>query len=109
MKAEAWVSSSALLGRMNFALALTADRLKGIQVDCQQLLGADAPMETHQAVADLEAILLAGEVSKQTNDVIVSELDDQKVNQRRPDDPARPPNAAVLSGLILGSPEFQRK
>src|SRR5580704_3413514 len=32
MKADAWVNSSALLGRMNFALALTAGKLKGVQV-----------------------------------------------------------------------------
>ena len=31
-KADAWVNSSALLGRMNFALALTAGKVKGIQV-----------------------------------------------------------------------------
>src|SRR5215469_16467966 len=97
MKAEAWANSSALLGRMNFALALTADRLKGIQVDCQRLLGGDAPIETQQAVADLEATLLAGEVSKQTNDAIVSELDDPKVKHLRPDDPSRPPDLGVLS------------
>ena len=42
MKADAWVNSSALLGRMNFALALTAGKLKGIQVDPGQMLGAGA-------------------------------------------------------------------
>ena len=39
MKADAWVNSSALLGRMNFALALTAAKLKGVQVDSGQMLG----------------------------------------------------------------------
>ena len=29
MKAETWVSSSALLNRMNFALALTSGKIKG--------------------------------------------------------------------------------
>ncbi len=33
MKADAWVNSSALLGRMNFALALTAGKIKGVQMD----------------------------------------------------------------------------
>ena len=33
MKADAWVNSSALLGRMNFALALTSGKVKGVQVD----------------------------------------------------------------------------
>jgi len=33
MKADAWVNSSALLGRMNFAMALTSGKIKGVQVD----------------------------------------------------------------------------
>src|SRR5450432_3177353 len=33
MKADAWVNSSALLDRMNFALTLTGDRVKGTQVN----------------------------------------------------------------------------
>jgi uncharacterized protein (DUF1800 family) len=109
MKGETWVNSSALLGRMKFALALTADRLKGIRVDCDRLLHADPATDPHQVVAELEKNLLAGELSKQTEKIIVAELDDPKVSQRRLDDPARPPNIGVLSGLILGSPEFQRR
>ena len=45
MKADAWVNSSALLGRMNFALALTADRLRGVQVAPGQMLGAPSPAD----------------------------------------------------------------
>ena len=33
MKADAWVNSSALLGRMNFALSLTSGKVKGVQVN----------------------------------------------------------------------------
>ncbi len=39
MKAETWVSSSALLNRMNFALALTSGKIKGVKVDAAQLAG----------------------------------------------------------------------
>jgi hypothetical protein len=109
MKGETWVNSSALLGRMNFALALTAGGLKGIRVDCERLLPADPPTDAHQVVAELEESLLAGEVSKQTEEIIVAELDDPKISQRRLDDPVRLPNIGLLSGLILGSPEFQRR
>ena len=109
MKGETWVNSSALLGRMNFALALTAGGLKGIRVDCERLLPADPPTDAHQVVAELEESLLAGEVSKQTEEIIVAELDDPKISQHRLDDPVRLPNIGLLSGLILGSPEFQRR
>ena len=42
MKAETWVNSSALLGRMNFSLALIAGKLKGVQVDSSHIPDAGA-------------------------------------------------------------------
>jgi hypothetical protein len=109
MKAEAWVNSSALLGRMNFALGLTTGRFKGIKVDTSQALGANSPADPQQTLAVLENTFLAGDVSKQTHDTIASRLQDAKIAQRKLDDPAHPPNVAMIAGLILGSPEFQRR
>jgi uncharacterized protein (DUF1800 family) len=99
MKAEAWVNSSALLGRMNFALALTAGRVKGVQV----------PAGPEQTVPALESSLLAGDVSKQTHDAISARLQASKISTRKRDDSAQPLNGALTAGLLLGSPEFQRK
>ena len=112
MKADAWVNSSALLGRMNFALALTAGKLKGIQVDVRQLFGSErseTPTDPEQALSFLERSLLADDVSTQTHDVISARLQDPTISRRKLDDPARPPNVAVIEGLLLGSPEFQRR
>ena len=106
MKADAWVNSSALLGRMNFALALTSGKIKGVQMDSEQLPGRSDPQ---QALAALENALLSGDVSKQTDDVIAARLQDSKISRRKLDDPARPPNISLIAGLLLGSPEFQRK
>ena len=36
---EGWVSTGALVSRMNFALVLTADRMPGVRVDWSGLLG----------------------------------------------------------------------
>jgi uncharacterized protein (DUF1800 family) len=105
MKADAWVNSSALLGRMNFALALTSGKVKGVQVDSDQAQNND-PL---QSLATLENSLLAGDVSKQTHDVISARLQDSKISHRKLDDPARPPNTGLIAGLLLGSPEFQRR
>ena len=66
MKAETWVSSSALLGRMSFALSLASGKMRGAKVDVQSLLGPNPPADGGQALADLESTLLAGNVSKQT-------------------------------------------
>ena len=65
--------------------------------------------DAQQAIALLENSLLAGEISKQTHDTISKQLEDPKISQRRLDDPSRPPNVAAIAGLILGSPEFQRR
>lgn len=110
MKADAWVNSSALLGRMNFALALTAGKIKGVQMDSARVLGASGvPLVSQQTLAVLENNLLAGDVSKQTHDTIAAQLNDPKISPRRLDAPARPPNVGGIAGLLLGSPEFQRR
>jgi uncharacterized protein (DUF1800 family) len=110
MKAEAWVNSSALLGRMNFALALTSGKVKGVQLDSQHVSGRnDVPTDPQQTLAVLENDLLAGDVSKQTHDVINARLQDSKISRRKLDDAVRPPNIGLIAGLLLGSPEFQRK
>jgi len=110
MKAETWVNSSALLGRMNFALALTAGKLKGVQVASKRMLGASSPPgDPQQTLKVLENSLLAGDVSKQTHDTIAAQLQDPKISQRRLDDATRPPNVSAIAGLLLGSPEFQRR
>jgi uncharacterized protein (DUF1800 family) len=110
MKADAWVNSSALLGRMNFALALTAGKLKGVQVDSDRIVSAGSPPGAPQeSLAALESSLLAGDVSRQTHDTIVEQMNDPEISQRQLDDPARPPNLSVIAGLLLGSPEFQRR
>jgi uncharacterized protein (DUF1800 family) len=110
MKADAWINSSALLGRMNFALALTAGKLKGVQVDAGQMLGAGpSPVDSQGALTALESTLLAGNVSRQTHDTIAAQMNDPKISQRQLDGPDRPLNTGAIAGLLLGSPEFQRR
>jgi uncharacterized protein (DUF1800 family) len=107
MKADAWVNSSALLGRMNFALGLAAGKVRGVSVNPSQL--SAGATDAQQALGVLESSLLAGDISKQTHDTISKQLDDPQIAQRKLDDAARPPNVAAIAGLILGSPEFQRR
>jgi uncharacterized protein (DUF1800 family) len=112
MKADVWVNSSALLGRMNFALGLAAGKIRGVKIDSAAGPAAGASELTpdpQQTLAALENSLLSGDISKQTHDTISKQLDDPKISQRRLDDPRRPPNVAAITGLILGSPEFQRR
>jgi uncharacterized protein (DUF1800 family) len=141
MKAETWVSSSALLNRMNFALGLTGGKVRGVKVDSVQLAGGPpAPADATVALSALEAKLLAGDLSTQTHDSIMTQItagqvqapqiqtpaknavasqpdkslpdknaQDKKSAQRKPADAARPPDASTIAGLLLGSPEFQKR
>jgi uncharacterized protein (DUF1800 family) len=99
MKADTWVSSSSLLNRMNFALALTAGKIRGVKVDVAQLAGGtpaspDAALE----ISTMEATLLTADVSKQTHDSIEAQTQGNKA-----------PDPSTVAGLLLGSPEFQRR
>ncbi|HEY6254042.1 MAG TPA: DUF1800 domain-containing protein [Candidatus Angelobacter sp.] len=109
MKAETWVNSSALLNRMNFALQLGSGRMPGITVDPQTVLHGATPQNATDALSVLENSILAGDVSAQTHNVIQKQLDDPKITQRRLDDPEKSPNYGAIAGLIMGSPEFQRR
>jgi len=131
MKAETWVSSSALLNRMNFALGLTAGKIRGVKVDAVRLSGGPpAPADATVALSTMEATLLAGDVSQQTHDSIMAQIEapaktaaagapekgaqdkvsqEKKPPQRKPGDVVRAPDASTITGLLLGSPEFQKR
>src|SRR5262249_11731465 len=109
MKAETWVNSAALLARMNFALTLGTGKLPGTTLDTQALLRGATPQDSETVLAILENGLLAGDVSPQTHAVMEKQLNDPQVSQRRLDDAGRPPNVGAIAGLIMGSPEFQRR
>jgi uncharacterized protein (DUF1800 family) len=122
MKAETWVSSSALLNRMNFALALTGGKIKTVKVDVSQLAGNTPPNpqpDSNLALAALESTLLDGDVSKQTHDSIAAQIDaaasgaqqksENKPGVRKPVEATRSRDVSTIAGLLLGSPEFQRR
>jgi len=79
--ADAWVSTSGLLARLNFALDLSAGRVRGASVVADRLTPAS---------------LVPAGLSEATRKTIASEGGPAL-------DPAR------TAGLILGSPEFQRR
>jgi uncharacterized protein (DUF1800 family) len=109
MKADAWVNSSALLNRMNFALALGSGKLPGTSLDPQILVHGPAPTDAQAALSTLEQSILAGDVSAQTHAVMQKQLGDPKISQRKLDDTGNKPNYGAIAGLIMGSPEFQRR
>jgi uncharacterized protein (DUF1800 family) len=108
-KADAWVNTGALLSRMNFSLALTSNRLRGAQVDIDSLFGGDTAANPHGTLDQAIRLLLGGAASQLTRDTLEKQLDDPQILQASLDDPVKHVNAAMIAGLVLGSPEFQRR
>jgi uncharacterized protein (DUF1800 family) len=133
-QSDTWVSTNALVNRMNFALSLAANRFPGITITWDPTQDVNADTTTLAANPDalpspdaeesrLEAILLTGGVSDSTRSAVLQQFQQQSANTASALDvstPARPrPRAQqvsalekedqLLAGLLLGSPEFQRR
>jgi uncharacterized protein (DUF1800 family) len=161
-QSEPWVSTGALVSRMNFALVMTGDRLPGTRTDWTKLLEAPAMvakpvgLETADANVDpevaakekkLEFLLLGQPVSDRTRATVIGQSGDStaailaakefqgggggkgqgggftiggEYNPAMPGARANGANAqkngipddrqaAIMAGLLLGSPEFQRR
>jgi uncharacterized protein (DUF1800 family) len=108
MKAEPWVNSSALVSRMNFALALSTGKIKEIGIQ-QDWLDSNASHNPGTILADLENELLAGDVSGQTHETILKQMGGPEIVRRNVDEAPRSLNIGQIEGLLLGSPEFQKR
>jgi uncharacterized protein (DUF1800 family) len=108
-KADAWVNTGALLSRMNFSLALTSNRLRGAPVNIDSLFGGDVSFNSHATLDRAIQLLLGGPASRQTRDTLEKQLDDPQILQASLDDPVKHVNIAMIAGLVLGSPDFQRR
>jgi hypothetical protein len=76
--------------------------------------------DSNLALLTLETNLLGGNISKQTHDTISAQIDagaargvqqkpENKPASRKPGEPVRSSEVSTMAGLLLGSPEFQRR
>jgi uncharacterized protein (DUF1800 family) len=139
-----WVSTGALVSRMNFALVLSGDRIPGVRTDWAAevrdgragMVPAGYSNDDSAAVKAkeerLELALVGQPVSDRTRAAVLGQANDASVTEQAAtqfdlnggkqgaykvkgvgaagqmavsDDP----EAAVMAGLLLGSPEFQRR
>lgn len=107
--ADVWVNAGALLNRLNFALALATNHIPGTSTDLNALLGQDASTNPELALSQSLDDLLGGDASSQTRATLEKQLSDPQILQARLDDPVKHVNEGLIAGLVLGSPEFQRK
>ena len=108
--AEAWVNTGALLGRMNFALSLAHNRIPGVRVDVDRLVGGLDRRRPEAVLDRLLALTLHGQASARTREILSAQLRDPAIVRQTVDDRG-PANTDVekLLALVLGSPEFQRR
>ena len=94
-----WVSSGALVSRLNFALALTGDEISNVIATPTILLKGVDEHELETTINRLTEQLLANDVSVGTRSTLQREIVGEK---------DAPIDRKKLTALILGSPEFQR-
>ena len=112
MKADAWVNSSALSGTHEFRAGADRWKVKGRASRSEHIgliLGPNPPSDPPANSGNPGESLLAGDVSKQTHDTIAARLQDPTDSQRKLDDPHGRRTSKAIAGLMLGSPEFQRR
>jgi hypothetical protein len=103
------VNTGSLLSRMNFSLALTANRVRGAQTDIDSLFGGKTGVDPHATLNRAIELILGGDASQETRDTLEKQMDDPQVLQATLDDKVKQVNVAMIAGLVLGSPEFQRR
>jgi uncharacterized protein (DUF1800 family) len=108
-KAETWVNAGALLNRLNFALTFAGDKMNGATVDLKIILGGDALRNPEAALAQSVQAFLDGQIAQSTHDTLESRLKDPQILQASLDDPVKEVNQGLIVGLVLGTPEFQRR
>ena len=138
-KSDAWVSSSALVTRMNFALVLSGNRLGGTRIDWSRALDLRDPNGTPTSVEPrLEQALLGEPAAARTRAAVLAQAGDPATQNSAEQSfkasrmagnkgvgagsgrglspvpqpkPAAAANSllATTAGLLLGSPDFQRR
>jgi uncharacterized protein (DUF1800 family) len=107
-KAETWVNTGALLNRLNFSLALAGNKVRGSRSDVNALLGSDSSQDPKQALGRAVEVFLV-QAAPGTVDTLERQLENPQVVQAKLDDPVKQVDLGVVTGLVLGAPEFQRR
>ena len=90
-----WINSSALLDRMNFGMQLGQDKVQGLWLDPKKF--SATPSTTAKEILFTNA-------SSQTLEAIGKTLRAQKKKN-----PKQTPSPGLIAGLVIGSPDFQRR
>ena len=108
-KAEIWVNTVALLSRLNFSLALAGNKVRGSRSDVLAVLGSETGGDAKAALDRAVQVFLGGQAAPATVETLERQLENPQVLQARLDDAVKQADLGVVTGLVLGAPEFQRR
>jgi len=81
--------------------------VRGSRSDVAALLGSDNG--DPKVTLDRAVQVFLGEAAPGTVDTLQKQLDNPQVVQAKLDDPVKQVDLGVVTGLVLGAPEFQRR
>jgi uncharacterized protein (DUF1800 family) len=125
-RADQWLSSGAMVARLNFAASLAMNRMRGTTVDFSKLLSGVDQSNKDRTAARLTLLTTNDELSDSTRAAIKTSTTEALVVKAPPPQtsvptsfaanaPAPPPLPQVsgyvpeMIALLIGSPEFQRR
>jgi len=124
-RADQWLSSGAMIARLNFASALATNRIKGTRIDLARLLSGVDEAKKDSVATKFIRLTVSGDLSTRTRTVLEKTLQPQ--SEAEPMAPATNASANVSVGydanakakatgyitelitLLIGSPEFQQR
>ena len=108
-KAETWENTGALLNRLNFALAFAGDKMGGTTEDLTNMLGEDSQHDANAALEKSIQLFLNGQIADTTRSTLEARLNDPQIRHASLKDDPQAVNEGLIAGLVLGTPEFQRR
>ena len=107
-RGNTWISSSSLLGRLNFALTIASNHIPGTRIDLES---ANSPA---LMVEDLGRRLTGDDLSASSRQAILKSL--RGLSSSPPPSDTAPASegktfatASTVAALVVGSPEFQKR
>jgi uncharacterized protein (DUF1800 family) len=101
-----WVSSAGLLERMNFALALAHNRIPNVKIGVERWSAEmqSGPLAVaHDLLIDAPSDATSQAIEKALHDPVLARQLAAAAKVKQPEAPS------LVAGLVLGSPDFQRR